>query len=79
MVSYVLPDVGEYKDPSGNIVKNLKMGPNIIVAVSTGVLTIDIPFSHPDLQEDRYSIRIVAPIDYISRGSTDVLNDFKLQ
>ena len=24
MVSYVLPDVGEYKDPSGNIVKNLK-------------------------------------------------------
>lgn len=78
MVSYVLPDVGEYKDPSGNIVKNLKMGPNIIVAVSTGVLTIDIPFYHPDLQEDRYSIRIVCPIDYVTQGSTDAVGDFNL-
>ena len=79
IITYVIPDVGEYKDKTtGKRIKNLTIGPNIVVEAASGVLTIDIPFSHPDLQDNRYSIRIVCPIDYVTQGSTDTVGDFKL-
>ena len=61
-IEYPIPDVGEYKNNRGEIIKDLRIN-NIIINTDSSVLTIYIGFYHPDLST-RYGINIVCPINY---------------
>ena len=66
---YTLPNLG-YADDNQKI-KNLSINNVIIDIVDDNVLSIYIGFYHPDF-ETRYSISIVAPINYVSYNSVGI-------
>ena len=61
-IEYPIPDLGEYKNNRGEIIKDLRIN-NVIINTDSSVLTIYIGFYHPDLST-RYGINIVCPINY---------------
>ncbi len=60
-IEYPIPDLGEYKNNRGEIIKDLRIN-NIILSTENNVLAIYIGFYHPDLST-RYGINIVCPIN----------------
>ncbi len=61
-IDYSIPDLGEYENEVGEVVKDLRIN-NIDIDASGNVLSIYIGFYHPDLST-RYAISIVCPINY---------------
>lgn len=67
MIEYPIPNLGEYINDYGHVVKDLSIN-NVLISVSEhNVLSIYIGFYHPELST-RYGINIVCPVNYISSG-----------
>ena len=71
LIEYDLPDLGEYKNEYGHIVKDLSINNVLINITDDNVLSIYIGLYHPELTT-KYGINIVCPIDYISGGYDSV-------
>lgn len=72
MINYDIPDLGSYES-NGKQVKSLRIKPkeSEFITSTNNTLKIVIVFSQPDLQENKYYIKIVCPINYVSSGSDE--------
>ena len=68
-IKYPLPELGESKSSTGQIVKDLSIS-NVKITTNNNVFALFIGLYHPELGY-RYSIRIVSPINYIDTGSAN--------
>lgn len=71
LIEYPIPDLGESRNSSGHVVKDLSIN-NIIINISeNNFLSIYMGFYHPELGT-RYGVNIISPINFITAGSDEV-------
>ena len=70
VIDYPLPDIGSYKNDSGNEIKDLSINNVLIKVDDANILSVHIGFYHPELLT-RYGIDIVCPVDYVPSGADE--------